>query len=591
MQISDAIFVVTDTETTGGSPGRDRVIEIGAVKVKGGVVVDRFSQLINPGRSIPRKITQLTGISTAMTFDQPIAAQVLPAFLEFLGEGIFVAHNKTFDERFINAELKMLNRPPLPNQSLCTLRLARRILRGLGSKGLSSLAIHYGIRIENRHRALGDAEATAIVLGKLVESLEFEHGVSTVDELLAFQGESYGRRSAPSQHVARIREEVLPVLPARPGVYFMHDRRGKIIYVGKAKSLRSRVRSYFSAIEAHPPRTRKLVREVRDVSWKETGSELEALLEESRLIKSHQPKHNRALKRFGRRPFVKLDVTSAYPKVSVTNYLVDDGAEYFGPVAGSRYATFVVDLIDDVFQLRKCNDQTLRLGQRCVYGEMGKCTVPCEGGAAVVEYNEEVKRVRAFLSGEDLSVLETLERSMKEAAAKLEFEQARQYRDWLQMLEHTLEQQRTVADSVLEHNAVLIQPAKDPESAQLFFVRFGRYVYNMTMARSTSVADRKRLEEALRTFFDPNQLRPVRYNKPEVDEIRILLTWMYAHRTSTETVYWSADKSTADFSAEIVSQLRPIAKQQRFPISDQSASEGLSRRVPLAGREYPTETC
>ena len=372
MLLSDATFVVTDTETTGGSAASDRLIEIGAVKLRHGEVVERFSSLINPMRSIPARITHLTGISTAMVFDQPAVESVLPRFQEFLGESIFVAHNLGFDWRFIDAELGRADLPGLNNERLCTLRLARRVLRGLRSKGLSSLSDYYGIRIDRRHRALDDAEATAIILTKLLSSIEFEHGITCVNDLLAFQRQTYGAYLDDAKHVRRIREEVLPVVPPRAGVYFMRNRSGKVIYVGKAKNLRSRVRTYFTAVEAHPARTRKLVKEVRDVTWRETGSELAALLEESRLIKEHQPRHNRALKRYGRRPFIRLDCSAKYPTVSFVSQLVDDGAEYFGPVRGGRNAAFIVDLIDTVFKLRECDDGTFARRSACMYAEMNR---------------------------------------------------------------------------------------------------------------------------------------------------------------------------------------------------------------------------
>jgi DNA polymerase-3 subunit epsilon len=549
MLISDATFVVTDTETTGVSPSEDRVIEIGAVKICGDRVVDRFSSLINPLRSIPGRITRLTGISTGMVFDQPTAEAVLPDFRRFLGDAVFVAHNLSFDWRFINAELDRCNHDVLENESLCTLRLARRVLRGLRSKGLSSLSDYYGIRIDHRHRALDDAEATGIILTRLVSAIAFEHGIDTMEALLGFQRQAYGSRLDDAAHVKQIRSEVLPVMPPRPGVYFMRNRSGKVIYVGKAKNLRARVRTYFTAIEAHPPRTRKLIREVRDVTWKETASELAALLEESRLIKEHQPRHNRALKRFGRRPFIRLDTSSPFPRVEVVQHLVDDGAEYFGPVHGSRNAAGVVDLINTVFRLRECDDATLSRGHSCIYAGMNRCLAPCV--SPHVGYAEEVQRVRNFLMGRDDSIFNALEERMKRSAADLEFEQASAYRDWIQMLERMLGQQREVAAPVLDNNAVIIEPSAASEGAQLFFVRFGRYVFNMSLSAKPSREESDRLSEALRTFYNPLQLRPVRYHRQEAEEITILLNWLYARRDVVSIVRWEARLPVKDFAAQV----------------------------------------
>src|SRR5690606_5315296 len=270
--------------------------------------------------------------STAMVFDQPTAAEVLPAWLDFLGDGVLVAHNLPFDLRFLEVELDIAGLPSLRNPMLDTLRLARRLLSALPSKGLSGLTQHFGIEVNGRHRALGDAEATAQLLLLFVERLRTEFGAETVDDLLGFQRKRYRDTRREPAHLAHIREAVLPLLPDRPGVYSMRDRRGRVIYVGKAKSLRNRVRSYFAAVDNHPPKTRKLVRDVRDVTWEETGTELAALLEESRRIKQLLPVYNHAQRRYRDYPFLRLDTTHPYPTLSWTPRIQTDGAEYYGPL-------------------------------------------------------------------------------------------------------------------------------------------------------------------------------------------------------------------------------------------------------------------
>ena len=153
----------------------------------------------------------------------------------------------------------------------------------------------------------------------------------------------------------------------------MHDAQGEVIYIGKAKSLRSRVRSYFTAIESHASHTRKLVQTVRQLTWRETGSELGALLLESRLIKTQKPRFNRAQRRYRSRPFVRLEITDRFPRISAQTYLKDDGAEYFGPLGGRRQAEMVVELINRLFLLRECDDATFAARtplSLCGHGEM-----------------------------------------------------------------------------------------------------------------------------------------------------------------------------------------------------------------------------
>ena len=564
MLIADVPFVITDTETTGSKAASNRIIEIGAVKVVGGEIVDRFSQLINPERAIPGRIQQLTGISTAMVFDQPLAADVLPRYLDFLGDGILVAHNLPFDLRFLNAELARLGRPPLANQTLCTLRLARRLLRGLPSKGLTAVADFYGIPIRGRHRALGDAEATAEILLRFFGRLRSEHAVETAEDLLVFQHSTYSKSRKPTKHLRRIRDEVLPRLPARPGVYFMKDGHGATLYIGKAKSLKSRVRSYFTAIEAHPPRLRKLVDAVRDVVWEETASELDALLLESRLIKAEQPRFNRAQRRYRNRPFIRLDAGHLFPSISWSRYLMNDGAEYFGPLGGRRQAELVTAVIERFFKLRPCGEDTFAHGKRCLFHAMERCAAPwCESQEDAAAYAAEVQRVRDFLTGKDAWVLSEIETAMKVEASALHFEQAALYRDWLRRLERMMRKQSALAAPVLHHNAVIVLP--EPEGAQLTLVRYGRPVETQMLPASPAPADVRHLREHLAAHFCGRQEEPERYFKQEIDEVRVLAHWMYVYRAQARAVHWQGDLEAfvADVLAEAEAvQAEPVAVEE-----------------------------
>ena len=267
MHVSDATFVVTDTETTGLKAEEHRVIEVGAVKVEDGAVVGRFQELVNPQRSIPGRITKLTGITTGMVFDAPTMDDVMPDYLDFLGDGILTAHNLSFDKGFLDAELDRLGEDALSNDTLCTVRLARRLLPGLDSKGLSRLVQFYDIDVDGRHRALGDAKATGIVLRRLLSQLAFEHEIDTVDDLLSFQHRSYQTVRETPSHLKTIREEELPEVPDEPGVYALKNSSGTALYVGKAKDLSDRLRTHFTAVESKSARKRTMHQKVRSVDW------------------------------------------------------------------------------------------------------------------------------------------------------------------------------------------------------------------------------------------------------------------------------------------------------------------------------------
>ncbi len=185
--INKATFVVVDVETTGMSPIDDRITEIAMMKVQDGVLVDEFSTLINPLLTIPAFITSMTGIDNVMVQDAPPAREVVPFIAEFLGDSIFVAHNAAFDWGFVTQTARRERGIELTNQRLCTVKLAGRILPQLPSKSLGPVAEHLNIEIPERHRASGDAYATALVLVKFLSYLQKKEELKTVEELLKYQ--------------------------------------------------------------------------------------------------------------------------------------------------------------------------------------------------------------------------------------------------------------------------------------------------------------------------------------------------------------------------------------------------------------------
>jgi len=185
--ITEKIFVVVDVETTGLSPAEDRITEIAMMKVKNGVLLDEFSTLINPLVTIPASITTLTGIDNLMVADAPTAREVVPTMADFLGDAVFVAHNAPFDWGFVSETAIRERGIELNNKQLCTVKLSRRILPQLPSKSLGHVASALNITIPERHRASGDAYATALVLVKFLSFLQRKHEIHMISELLKFQ--------------------------------------------------------------------------------------------------------------------------------------------------------------------------------------------------------------------------------------------------------------------------------------------------------------------------------------------------------------------------------------------------------------------
>ncbi len=580
MHLEAATFVVTDTETTGTRADRDRLIEVGAVKVRGGEVVGTFQHLLDPQRHVPRRITHITGISTAMVFGEPPAAEVLPGFLEFLGDGVLVAHNLPFDARFLKAELERAGLPTIENEAVCTLRLARRLLPSLPSRGLDALARHFRIPNRARHRALGDAEVTADLLLRFLERLQSGFGLETVDDLVAFQRKRYKDATGEPKHVRKIREDVLPTVPDRPGVYTFRRRNGEVLYVGKAKVLANRVRSYFSGIDAHPAKTRKLVRDLRVVEWEETGTELGALLLESKRIKTFLPRYNRAQRRYRDYPFLRLDADSAYPRLDWTQTLDADGAEYYGPVGSRRSVEEVVELIGRLFGLRACDPNVWQAAeaarQPCLYAQIGRCIAPCTG-TQDAEYAAEVERVRAFLRGEGDEVLAAVEAAMHEAAERLEFEQAGWYRDQHARLTRMLARQRPFGRPVHDLHAVLVEPDARG-GGQAFVLRHGRLAEQLRLKVPTPPEAADALRDALARHFDETAApRPL--GRPEIDEMRILAYWVRQaekKRAGRERlVHWSPGDSTDALAGTVLRVAAACCAEADMPRAPEPESEGV----------------
>lgn len=244
-------------------------------------------------------------------------------------------------------------------------------------------------------------------------------------------------------------------LSTAPGVYIFKDRRRKILYIGKAKNLKKRIQSYFQPGRPHDPKTSVLLTKVVSLDTVITHTEKEALILESNLIKQHRPRYNIHLKDDKRYPFLRLNVTQAYPNLNIVRKVKEDGARYFGPYASSSAVRQTLKFIHKTFKLRKCRTKTFMNRSRpCLNFQMGLCLGPCCLDVDPKEYAEIVNEVTAFLRGRTPSLIRKIKRQMKAAAEKQAYEQAALYRDKLFALEKTLEKQVTVTNDFKDRDAI-----------------------------------------------------------------------------------------------------------------------------------------
>ncbi|UJZ86542.1 excinuclease ABC subunit UvrC [Heyndrickxia coagulans] len=262
----------------------------------------------------------------------------------------------------------------------------------------------------------------------------------------------------------------LALLPAQPGCYLMKDRQGTIIYVGKAKILKNRVRSYFSG--SHDAKTQRLVSEIEDFEYIVTSSNIEALILEINLIKKHDPKYNIMLKDDKTYPYIKL-THERHPRLITTRKVKKDKGKYFGPYPNVQAANETKKLLDRLYPLRKCTNMPDRV---CLYYHLGQCLAPCVNEVKEETYKEITDQITRFLNGGYTEIKKELEEKMHEAAEKLEFERAKEYRDQIANIEMTMEKQKITMTDFTDRDIFGYEVDKGWMCVQVFFMRQGKLI-------------------------------------------------------------------------------------------------------------------
>ncbi|HHY59372.1 MAG TPA: excinuclease ABC subunit UvrC [Clostridia bacterium] len=274
---------------------------------------------------------------------------------------------------------------------------------------------------------------------------------------------------------ATIREK-LELLPAKPGVYLMLDGDGQVIYVGKAASLRNRVRSYFRGVK-QPPKVQAMLHYVADFEYIVTDSEVEALILECNLIKEHRPKYNISLRDDKNYPYLKVTVTQDYPRLVVVRSVKKDGNRYFGPYTQVGALNETLKLLRQLFPLRTCSDNTLeRTTRPCLNYHIARCLAPCQKNVSKEAYREIVKEVILFLEGKQEDLIHRLKEKMERAAAELKFEKAAEYRDQIRAIEQVLAKQKIIFAGQQSYDVIAFARGTNEACVQVFFIREGKLI-------------------------------------------------------------------------------------------------------------------
>lgn len=444
VNLREVTFVVLDLETTGGAPDGGGIVEVGAVKVRGGERLGELATLVDPSAPLPAFVSALTGLTSRRLDGAPSIAAVLPMVLEFLGDAVLVAHNAPYDVGFLKAACQAHGYEWPKPVVLDTAALARRVLMTdeVHNRRLATLAKHFHATTAPIHRALDDARATVDVLHGLIARLG-GYGIFTLRDTVEFV-----KAISPEQ---RRKRNLAEGVPRGPGVYLFRGVDGKVLYVGTSGDLATRVRSYFTAGEKRG-RIKEMLAAADRVEAVQCAHALEAQVREIRLIHAWSPPYNR---RSRLRPawWLKLTV-EPYPRLSMVRAPREDGATYLGPFSSRRVAQAAADGVHDAVKLRQCTPRLSprRVSPACALAELGRCLAPCQHAVTTDEYElAAAGPVREAFAGDPGPVVAALQARIARLAGAGRYEDAAQVRGRLAaLLRACIRRQRLLAFTGIE---------------------------------------------------------------------------------------------------------------------------------------------
>ncbi len=316
-------------------------------------------------------------------------------------------------------------------------------------------------------------------------------------------------------------------LPEKPGVYIMKNSLGEIIYVGKAKILKNRVRSYFQNSKNHSEKVRVMVKNISEFEYIVTDSEMEALILECNLIKKHSPRYNIALKDDKFYPFIKITTNDDYPRVFVTRKYAKDGAKYFGPYTNGTAVYETITLINKVFPIRTCKLIINENGQKvrpCLNYHIKKCVAPCAGYITKEKYGEMISEIMDILNGKDKTMKNSLKKSMEEASMNLEFEKAARYRDKLLAIDAIVEKQKIFKTMEGDEDFINIYQDEKDSCIQIFFSRDGKVTGREHFIFENTADDKvgEVLEDFITSFYGGTAKIPKTIYLPDIEDSELI---------------------------------------------------------------------
>jgi DNA polymerase-3 subunit epsilon len=471
-------------------------------------------------RPLGRGIQRFTGITQQMVDAAPPPEEVLPRLARMLEGRVLLAHNARFDVRVLRQafDRAALEWPAPP--TLCTVSLARRFAPLARKRSLAPLAHSLGIEVEETHRALPDALTCARVFCALFPRL-CANAPTVGDAVALLSPRRRSREPHTSSPIPRDQRPDISTLPDDPGVYVFRDERGRPVYVGKSVSLRSRARAHFCAPAGW-------IERAEIVDYKPTNSELGALVLENRLIKAWKPAGNRKLKRSDGYVYLRCRLDIPFPVLEVSPEPAGGHAVNVGPLLGRGLASELADQLTSLYKLRQCG-RTLRLREHpSAYGQMGRCCSPCLGDLDPNAYRRQLDAALGLFEGGDAGgrLLAAIERQMTEASADRRYERAAALLRRRDRLAWLLERLEGVLRATHTEPRLVVARHPVKERFDAFWIVQGRVVDWGPLPGPGQLAERS--QAALARAAEGSRRSPV--PPDEVDEVRIVSTWVAANR-------------------------------------------------------------
>ena len=385
--------------------------------------------------------------------------------------------------------------------------------------------------------------------------------------------------------------EQLNRLPDSPGVYLMKDAGGDILYVGKAASLRHRVRSYFGAGQKLSPKIRRMVARVAELDFFVTTSEQEALILELNLIKRHHPHYNVRLKDDKTFPYLEIGINEDWPRIYVTRRLVEDGGRYFGPFASARSVRQTLKVLRGIFPFRNCTRRITGTDSRaCLEYHLGRCLAPCIGAVGRQEYAEVIREVILFLEGKQEKIVRGLKSKMNKAAGALDFEKAALFRDQIQAIHQVVEGQRIAATVRGEQDVIAFAQDRDQAYVQVYFIR-----NNKLTGRESFVLQGTRHEKPdqimsdfIKQFYgsSPN-IPPLLLLQHPVEDVAVIRGWLRSKRgagVEIQVPHRGSKKKLVDIVAE-----NAVQGLEQLKIKEMAAPKALDAALAEVKKELQLE--